>query len=56
MGTVEEMREMRDAMTPAALHEARERARERSEAYRRRRRYGGVSVSIEVRVAPARRF
>ena len=37
---------MRDAMT--AIHEARERARERSEAYRERRRHGRVSVPIEV--------
>jgi hypothetical protein len=42
------MPEMRDAMTQAAMHEARERARERSEAYRERRRHGRVSVSIEV--------
>ena len=38
--------EMRDAMT--VIHEARERARERSEAYRERRRHGRVSVPIEV--------
>ncbi len=39
---------MRDAMTKTVMHRTRERARERSEAYRQRRRYGRVSVSIEV--------
>ena len=37
---------MRDAVT--VIDEARERARERSEAYRERRRHGRVSVPIEV--------
>ena len=45
---MEELQDMRDAMTRTATHEARERGRERSEAYRERRRHGRVLVSIEV--------
>ena len=37
---------MRDAMT--AMPGARKRARERTQAYRERRRHGRVSVAIEV--------
>jgi hypothetical protein len=35
-------------MTKTAMYRAREQARERSEAYRERRRHGRVSVSIEI--------
>jgi hypothetical protein len=45
---VDELREIRNTMMRAGVQAARERGRERSGAYRERRRYGLVLVSIEV--------
>ena len=42
------MRKIRNAMTHSTTPEARERARDRSEAYRDRRRHGRVLVTVEV--------
>jgi hypothetical protein len=42
------MWEMRNGMTDSGVREARQRARERSEAYRQRRRQGRVVTVIEV--------
>jgi len=39
---------MRNAMTHSTTPDARERARDRSEAYRERRRHGRLLVTVEV--------
>jgi hypothetical protein len=39
---------MRNAMTHSTTPDAREQARDRSEAYRERRRHGRVLVAVEV--------